>query len=130
MDRKLTKAQALRALEWARCEFGLHSWVINLDYGDDIPEWADSAVTYRTRLGRCQYWVADCDARIWVGPTNCDRNDQDRLVVLMHEVAHISLAKAGLDSDATDGDDKEFLCNRMGDLAAFAYRHKMKPWRR
>lgn len=126
-NRKLTKAQALRALVWAEGHLGLDGWDIELWWQSDMPEWAhdDANATdggyFRMSV---QYRFAD----IWINLKVCDGDpDFDRLSVLMHEMVH--LAHNSCNFEAKFYRAGEFLTDRFADALAFAYRHKMKPWR-
>ena len=90
------------------------SWVIDdctpTDYG-----YFSMATQYRT-------------ADVWVNLKRCDSDpDYDRLKVLMHEMTHVAHNACNFKAEFYRAG--EFLTDRFADALAYAYRHKMKPWR-
>lgn len=121
--KKMTKAQAMKALDWAMGHLGLQAWRIVLDYTNDIPEW----ISDNPFLARVSYNLQYRTAKIWVGPARCYDEDVDSLQSLFHEAVHVGLEAANVPHQAPL---PEFIIDRLADALAFAYRHKMKPWRK
>jgi hypothetical protein len=93
----------------------LQAWSIVLDITDEAPTWAgdDPAAVLVQPEEETAY--------IWIGPNRVAESGYEMCDVLMHEIAHVLLYKAGLSHDEQVSCHWQRVCNAIAELATIAY---------
>ena len=122
----MTREEVDKALQWSLVRCGLDHWNIELQYTDNRPPW----VRVNEDLdggGRSKTNADKRESRIWVSQAGCKAAGNDVLMVLFHEVRHISLEAVGI---TDDNDLVEFDLDRMAETMVFAYLNGLKENRK
>jgi hypothetical protein len=84
---KVSLSQMLKAVHWCQNALNLRDWMINLEFGDTLPDWVQSdeikGLAYnRVSLPYFTAWT-------WVSPDRCKENDVHPIEALCHEMLHV-----------------------------------------
>lgn len=114
--KKYTKAEWKKAFEWGRYFFGLNDWYWDLDWST----WPPPCKLDCQDLAFTRSIQEDKRAQTWIDVKGTLGFGLDPLQVLFHEMEHVALEDAGVESDSPP---MEFLLKRLEVAVLREYRY-------
>ena len=119
--KKLTDAQAHRAVNWFAAKMGLVDWSFEVKWGDP-PEWVVALDTPVEMLGKAYLFRNSKTAYIWLNTSGLRRAEEDPIATLFHECCHVLACDLDIEDDGKGR--FEYTWNRLSELMLAAYRAK------
>jgi len=95
---KVSFSQMISALKWVQNTLNLRDWEINLNYGEEEPNWIDPNRKFYGGIINLTY-VGSFYAEIWISPEECKNNFSHPISVLFHEIIHLLLESYNQNTD-------------------------------
>lgn len=85
---KITFGKLLGVIKWAQNKLSLRDWTIELEFGDELPKWAD---WNDDRMASIQSNTPYLSAKLWVSQSRCKSSNCNPISVVLHELLHTLL---------------------------------------